>query len=137
MKKKKGFSTTVAIIALVIIGVGVAGVGVLRNIERNMEELEGLPLLDINLSGIPDGSYRGEFSRFPVSAEVEVIIEGEKIREIELLNHRHGPGYGAEAILERVIEEQSLQVDVISGATYSSIVVLKAVEEALLNYHQL
>ncbi len=135
MNKKKGFTKTVAIIALVIIGVGVAGIGVLRNIERNMEELEGLPLMDMDLSGIPDGSYPGEFSRFPVSAEVEVLIEGEKIIGIELLSHGHGPGYGAEAIIERVIGEQSLQVDVISGATYSSIVVLKAVEDALVNYH--
>lgn len=132
MRMEKGFAKTVAIIAIVIIGVGAVGIGVLRNIERNMEDLKGLPLMDIDFSAIPDGSYSGEFSRFPVSAEVEVLVEEEKFSRIDLLNHRHGPGYGAEAILERVIQEQSLQVDVISGATYSSIVVLKAIEDALL-----
>lgn len=32
-----------------------------------------------------------------------------------------------------VVEAQSLQVDAVSGATYSSKVILKAIEDALVN----
>ncbi len=37
----------------------------------------------------------------------------------------------AEKIPDKVLEEQSLQVDIVSGATFSSKVILKAVEDAL------
>ncbi len=37
----------------------------------------------------------------------------------------------AEIITDKVIDTQSLQVDAISGATYSSKTILKAIENAL------
>ncbi|WP_313562885.1 FMN-binding protein [Ruminiclostridium cellobioparum] len=40
-------------------------------------------------------------------------------------------GAKAEAIVDKIISEQSVTVDVISGATNSSKVILKAVENAL------
>ncbi len=49
---------------------------------------------------------------------------------IELLKHTHGQGGAAEAIPGKVIEAQTLQVDTISSATYSSKVILKAIEQA-------
>ena len=36
-------------------------------------------------------------------------------------------------LLQNVLSSQHLQVDVISGATYSSVVILKAVESALMD----
>ncbi len=131
MRKQKGFLNIVAIIAIVVVGLGVVGIGVFRSIEKNMDELVELPIIDIDFSSLIAGTYQGEFSSFPVAAEVEVTVEGERVTGINLINHRHGPGYGAEEILGRVIEAQSLKVDVISGATYSSVIVLKAIEEAL------
>jgi uncharacterized protein with FMN-binding domain len=47
------------------------------------------------------------------------------------VKHVNGQGKPAEVITEKVIETQSLQVDVVSGATYSSKVILKAIENAL------
>lgn len=68
----------------------------------------------------------------PVSATVEVIIEGGRIEDIRLLDHGNGMGQPAEAIIEDVVEDQSLDVDSVSGATYSSRVILKAIEAALI-----
>jgi uncharacterized protein with FMN-binding domain len=48
-----------------------------------------------------------------------------------MLSHGHGPNHGADALLPRVIDAQSLAVDAVSGSTYSSKVVLKAIETAL------
>jgi len=134
--RKKGLINTLAIIAIVIVAVGFIGVVAFRQIEKGLTDLLEMPLMDIDFSSILDGSYPGEFSRFPVSAEVEVTFQGERVTGIDLLSHRHGGGYSAEEILDRVIENQSLNVDVISSGTYSSIVVLKAIEDALLDVRQ-
>ena len=68
----------------------------------------------------------------PVSATVEVIIEGGRIEDIRLLDHGNGMGQPAEAIIEDVVEDQSLDVDSVSGVTYSSRVILKAIEATLI-----
>ena len=54
-----------------------------------------------------------------------------RITDIVMLSHGHGPNHGADALLPRVIDAQSLAVDAVSGSTYSSKVVLKAIETAL------
>ena len=67
----------------------------------------------------------------PVTAKVRVSVRGGRITDLQLLSHMHGPGHGADAILKRVLASQSLRVDAVSGASYSSKVVLKAIETAL------
>lgn len=58
-------------------------------------------------------------------------MENRKIIAINILEHRNGMGSKAEAIINSVIQAQSLQVDAITGATGSSTVILKAIEDAL------
>jgi len=48
-----------------------------------------------------------------------------------ILEHDNGKGGKAEKIVDDVIKAQSLNVDVVSGATVSSKVILKAGEMAL------
>ena len=50
-----------------------------------------------------------------------------------MLEHKNGQGTPAEVIPEKVVETQTLEVDIVSGATYSSKVILKAIENALNN----
>ena len=66
-----------------------------------------------------------------VAAQVRVTVADGAIRRIEILHHENGRGKPAEAVLDRVIAAQSLRVDAVSGATSSSKVLLKAVENAL------
>jgi len=47
------------------------------------------------------------------------------------VRNNHGRGKPAEAITASVIENQSVEVDVISGDTYSSKVILKAKENSI------
>ena len=56
-----------------------------------------------------------------------------RISSIELVKHIHSRGSQAEAIIDKVIEAQSLDVDAISGSTYISMVILRAIEDALRN----
>jgi uncharacterized protein with FMN-binding domain len=85
----------------------------------------------INIAGLPDGIYQGSASALLVTARVEVTVRAGQILEVKLLDHNHGPGYGAEAICDNIVKTNSPDVDGISGATASSIVIKAAVLEAL------
>ncbi|OHD75319.1 MAG: hypothetical protein A2177_16250 [Spirochaetes bacterium RBG_13_68_11] len=96
-----------------------------------VEKIEQLAIDDIDLTAVRDGEYTGTVRILPVTAKVRVAVKDGAITGIDLVRHFHGPDHGAEQILGRVIEAQSLRVDAVSGSTYSSKVVLKAIESAL------
>ncbi len=87
---------------------------------------------DLELTNVEDGIYKGEFSLLPVKAVVQVSVKDHQIQEIKILEHKNGLGEKAEIIIDRVIEKQSSDVDKVSGATVSSKVLLKAIENALV-----
>ncbi len=106
--------------------------GIFIYLSKNLDELVESRIQEIDPSELKDGTYVGEYSVPPVSATVEVIIEGGRIEDIRLLDHGNGMEQPAEAIIEDVVEDQSLDVDSVSGVTYSSRVILKAIEAALI-----
>jgi uncharacterized protein with FMN-binding domain len=125
------------IIILLIVLVAAAGIfigvrSMLKSTEANLESLKNMEIADIDLAAIADGVYTGSYSSFPVSAEVSVTVKDHVITGIELLKHDNGQGAPAEVIPGKVVESQTLRVDSVSGATYSSRVILKAIENALL-----
>jgi len=99
----------------------------LREYRRIINEIE---IEDVDLTGLSDGVYHGSQDALLVSAEVWVTISGNEITNIEL-KHDHGRGEKAESIIDTVQEKQTLKVDLITGATSSSKVILKAIENAL------
>lgn len=86
---------------------------------------------DIDISEIPDGVYEGEYDVNFIYAKVEVTVQEGVIANITILQHKNGRGKSAEIITDRIVEEQKTDVDAISGATNSSVVIKKAVENAL------
>lgn len=100
----------------------------LINYKKTIQELQ---IGDVDLSSIPDGQFTGYFDAKLVKVEALVTVENHKITEIKLLQHVNGRGENAEVMPQRIIQAQSLQVDVVTNATASSKVILKAVENAL------
>jgi len=86
---------------------------------------------DIQVNQVADGKYEGEYDAGYIYAKVSVTIAANKIKSIEILEHRNERGAPAEKITERIIKGQSLDVDMVSGATNSSLVIKKAIENAL------
>lgn len=84
-----------------------------------------------DIGAIADGVYEGRAFIFPVNVKVRTSVRGGRISRIELLKHFNGRGQAAEAIIPIVIERQSVNVDVIAGATQSSVTILKAIEDSL------
>jgi len=119
----------ILVVLAVIVAVAWAGISWLgRAHERGLAEIE---ILGVDLAQVPDGTYAGNHSVFPVSVQVKVTVLGHRITGIELVKHQNGQGSAAEVIPEQVIVAQSLQVDVVTGATASSKVILKAIDNAL------
>jgi len=84
-----------------------------------------------DLSKIANGEYRGNSKIGPVKVTLDVYVQNNAITSINIIKHRNGRGEKAEAITSRIIEAQSLAIDGVSGATYSSKAILKAAENAL------
>jgi uncharacterized protein with FMN-binding domain len=121
MKKKKVFLSFIFIVVVLFIIILFS----INNMQKSLSKLDKLTIENINLSNAKDGTYNGSYGVFPVSAEVNVTIKNNKIVNIELLKHNNGKGESAEILTEKVVENQSLEVDIVSGATYSSKVILK------------
>jgi uncharacterized protein with FMN-binding domain len=84
-----------------------------------------------DMKALADGVYDGKAFIFPVDVEVRTKVAGGRIESIELVKHFNGRGQAAETIIPIIIERQSVDVDVIAGATQSSVTILKAVEDSL------
>ena len=130
MKKR---TKILIVIALLLLLTGIGAKLLLDSFGRNLESLADTPIADLSLTAAADGTYKGSYSAFPVSAKVEVTLAGHRITEIDLIEHRTGQGQGAEILPDAVVAAQSLDVDIVSGATYSSVVILKAIEDALIS----
>ena len=95
---------------------------------------KGIEASPVDLSGKSDGVYPGEYilAGSPVRVSLEVTVERNRITAINIIKHTGSwVGRKAEVITDRIIEAQSVNVDVVSGSTASSISILKAVENAL------
>jgi uncharacterized protein with FMN-binding domain len=100
-----------------------------------MDQLEAARDLEIetpaDLTSITDGSYPGSYEAGLVVVELTVAVADGRMTAIDLERHDNGKGDPAEAIIDTVLREQRLDVDCVSGATVSSKVILKSIEDAL------
>lgn len=93
---------------------------------------EEVQIDEMNLDQMEDGVYMASYVyNEAMGATVVVTVIDHQIGEIVIEEHKTGLGGKAEQIVDRVIDQQSLQVDAISGATGSSKIILKAIEAAL------
>jgi uncharacterized protein with FMN-binding domain len=126
-RKRKIVLIVVALV--VVLAAGIAAVITIA--ERNLITARDAVIEEFDLSQVPDGTFDGEYNAFPVIAEVKVTVKDHVITGIDLIKHINGQGYGAEVIPQQVVDTQSLLVDTVSGATYSSKVILLAIRNAL------
>lgn len=101
---------------------------------------DGIPASLAALAGKPDGEYRGSYTiALPAGAfaafrhvAVDVSVSSGSITAIQLVEPQ--VMQSAEFFRElpaRIVDSQSLDVDVVSGVTYTSKALIKAVQDAL------
>ena len=128
ISKKK---TVLFVIVFLLFAGFVLGILYLKSVADYRQAVRETTFEDINISDIPDGVYVGEYDVDFIYAKVEVTVQNGEITNINILEHRHERGKTAEVITDSIVDEQKIDVDAISGATNSSTVIKKAVENAL------
>lgn len=81
-----------------------------------------------------DGEYEGSGKGFGGNIDVKVTVSGGNITDVEIVSAKNEDGAylsEAENIIDDIIENNSADVDTISGATFSSTGIKNAVIEAL------
>lgn len=96
----------------------------------------GIALGPVDLGSLSDGVYPGSWQVYHVKVSVNVTVRDHRITSVEVVDAGDSGNSGTgrdnlEIMGERIVEEQSPQVDTVSGATATQKVYLKAVEEAV------
>lgn len=81
-----------------------------------------------------DGTHTGTGEGFGGPIEVEVTVEGGEITDVAVLEHSESPDISDPAfdqVPQAIVENNSTDVDVASGATFSSEGIMEAVNNAL------
>ena len=89
---------------------------------------------ELDLSAIEDGEYQGSGSGFRGNTAVSVKVENHKIVSITIESYRDDRKYfdrAKERVVSGIISSQSLEVEAVSGATFSSNGIIEAVANAL------
>ena len=82
---------------------------------------------------LKDGVYEGSAQGYQSTIKVSVTVEGGQVSDIEIIEQNDTPQYfeRAKSIVSSIISGQTLDVDAVSGATYSSAGIVNAVNDAL------
>jgi uncharacterized protein with FMN-binding domain len=122
----------ILLLSLVVGALFAVGIGGFTMVDHATKSVtRGIVVYTQNVRGAPDGIYTGSYEILPVKVVVRVNVEDGEIADIFILEHQNGLGGKAERIVKDVLERQSLNVDVVSGATASSKAILRAIENAI------
>lgn len=134
MGKKK---TAKRVILGIIVAFAIMAAFMFFKLQSLTKDISQMVINNIDLSTIEDGIYSGEYNYNDVlSAKVKITVEDNRIIDIDIVEHKCGLGKKAEVIADRVVESQNLSVDTVTGATGSSKVILKAIENALTGKYE-
>lgn len=125
---KKVLIITMSILIIACIGFGIR---YLVSVNMYKKEVKNISIKGVDLEKVKNGQYIGSCDVGYIKAVVKVEVKDNKIMAIKLIEHKNERGKKAEVILGKVIKAQSVKVDTITGATNSSKVILRAIENAL------
>lgn len=104
------------------------------NHHKGAASLDNTESIDITNGTYNDGIYNGTADGYSQNLKVQVEISDGKISDIEIVSHNETPGFyekAFESVPDAIIKKQSTAVDTVSGATYSSLGIINAVNNAL------
>jgi len=139
--KRRGGKRTLLIAVISLVGFLVI-VGIATGIFawRFNSDWKKIVIENVGLSRIPDGAYEGEAKNFHDSSQnfhdssqVRVTVQDHSITAIDILKTSPGGNRAKmEELARRIIASQTPNVDLITGASASSKVFQKAVDNALI-----
>jgi uncharacterized protein with FMN-binding domain len=125
MKKGKKALLIVGIVLAVFVGLmalaAFPGMGAVRK----------MTVTPVDLSKIADGTYPGSFKSGRFSYSVEVTVRNHRIEEVKSTGVKQAQDAVIQQIFARIVADQSVRVDTVSGASLTTKAASKAVENAL------
>ena len=116
----------------VILGIVLLGTSGCLSLTASMKKrLAKIENEDIDMETVEDGIFEGHSELDPVKVDVKVLVKNHKLIKVELLRHECGLGHPADVIVDKMVEQNTWDVDVVSGATVSSEIIKNAVNKAL------
>lgn len=128
---KKGTKLLIVILSAIIIVFLIGLIGFKSWSAKIVKEAAELEDICIDISQVADGTYEGHSEMGPVIVDVKVTVQDGVLVDVELVKHQNGFGKAANAIVEDMLAKNTYDVDVISGATVSSEIIINAVNKAL------
>ena len=114
--------------------------GVSGDVARKAAELLNIhfgymaaPVVEETTEELAPNEYIGVAQGFSGETKVKVTMDGDKISKIDVISHGDTDGFfnQAKAVTDSIISAQSVEVDAITGATFSSKGIMDAVANAL------
>ena len=105
-----------------------------NNVESAGETDESKKVVKVDTGILKNGTFSGSARGYGGTISVKVTVYGGKIKGITIVSHSgETPAFfdKAKAVVAKILEAQSVDVDTVSGATYSSNGILNAVADAL------
>ena len=109
------------------------GISFYRGVQRKFDQVQIVPISEINLSGVENGTYTGTYIYETMSASVDVIVRDEAITKIVLTKLVTEEKGDVTPLIDEIVKNQSVMVDDIEKAVNTSRVVKLAVVTAFSN----
>ena len=123
------------VIGLIVAGLLIAGGVGWMKAGKEHKEILSLPFEEIDFDHLRDGIYEGYFDGGIYGwreNKIRITVEAGAITVIRVLEHKENQSEEfIDGLFGRVLEERSLEVDAVSGATLTSKAYLKGLEDAL------
>lgn len=120
-------------VSLILLAILLISVATMMFIFTNgMEDAKAIQINSVDLSNLEDGDYIGSFDLARWTNEIIVTVKDHQIIKLELVEDvMFKIDEVTKTLFDRVIQNQSLDVDIETGATITSHAYLKAIENAL------
>lgn len=110
---------------------GIMMIALFSTLMQQKSQIDNIQYTNINMAEIKDGKYEGIYDTKLIKVKVVVEVKEHEIQDITIVNHDNGLGEKAEQIVTTMKDKNKYDVDTVSGATMSSLVIKKAVNQAL------
>jgi len=127
---EKGLRRALIIVGVVVVVLGAIAVALWATASPGMREVRELTVSPVDLSKVPEGTFQGTFTQGRFTFTVNVAMKDHQITGILLSDPKQDTSV-VKAIIARIISEQKVDVDTVSGASLTTKAFTKAVEIAL------
>jgi uncharacterized protein with FMN-binding domain len=130
-KQKVKVNRKIVFSAGLIIGVLLTASSIMQYLQ--LTHYRNLPINEIDLDRVEDGEYVGE-ANYGFEYKVRVLIKNHQIEDIVILQNRDSfYAILAEGIKFKIIRDQKINSDAITGATTTSKMLMKSIESAIVS----